>query len=157
MKEIVKITYSGVEIEYQEETNKWRFELRGREHKTDSLTDAKIAIDKPEPVKKQKFERIAAWQRSHSWSETIFHKVYVTSIAESDYSGRIQVWVVKDSNGERSKEPSETIIAANAENDMLMIEYSNLDKKIQQAEKRKSNIYKTFDKVTSLLPKDTDL
>ena len=59
IKAALTVEYSGITIEYIEDDNKFRFELRGRERKAESLKQAKEWIDKPEPVKKpsKKFER----------------------------------------------------------------------------------------------------
>jgi len=35
------VEYNGIQILYLEDQNKWRFELRGRERKADSLKQAK--------------------------------------------------------------------------------------------------------------------
>ena len=92
--ELIATQYAGITIEYNERENKWVFELRGRERKTDSLSAAKEAIDKPEPIKKAPFTKIPAYK--YSYSDRSFTLVTITSVA--DFRGysktRPEVWVV---------------------------------------------------------------
>ena len=57
----MKTVYQDIAIEYDEQSNAWKFELRGRSRGADSLAKAKEAIDK-EPVEKRKpFPKFEAW------------------------------------------------------------------------------------------------
>jgi hypothetical protein len=112
----IKVTHEGVEITYDELTNQWVFELRGRERKVASLKVAKEAIDKPEPVTKAPFKRTMAFIENNSWQDAGFSKVEVTSVtAESRYETHPHLWVVYP-NGERKKVSSRSVIENTPEN-----------------------------------------
>ena len=55
MEKPLVVTYEGIEIAYIEGSNDWRFELRGRSRRAESLSKAKEFIDK-EPSKKKPVE-----------------------------------------------------------------------------------------------------
>lgn len=115
----IAVVHNDIKITYNENTNKWKFELRGRERSENSLTDAKAAIDKPAPKKQKPFTRIKAWHISYS----TITPCEVTSIAEPTRRGDQQVWIVMESanrfkdKGERSKESACEIVPSNEKND----------------------------------------
>jgi hypothetical protein len=137
MSDLVKVTYDGVEITYNESRDRWTFELRGRERSAESLAKAKEAIDKPEPKEKAPFARISAYMKSYgdymkSYGDK-FQKVEVTSVAEDDY-GTPRVWTVR--NGDRRKERADSLYCANAKNESLIAEYEALQTEIKALEEK---------------------
>lgn len=80
MKENLTHTHAGIEITYNEATNRWVFECRGRERSSESLALAKTAIDKPEPNEKPPFKRTTAIYRKSYGGD--FAVVDITSIAQ---------------------------------------------------------------------------
>src|ERR1700676_2626833 len=112
------VSYGGVDITYVESTNKWNFELRSRERNVDSLTLAKEAIDKPEPIKKKPFARISAFVlASKNYTDVyIFQPVEVTCVAEQrTYRNAPQFWIV-DARGKRETKDSLQVYADTPEN-----------------------------------------
>lgn len=136
MSEKIQITYDGVEITYVESTNKWNFELRGRERNVDSLQTAKEAIDKPEPVKKKPFTRVPAFILENLYSSTAkFVPVEVTSIAERQpYSSTPYVWIV-GADGHRKRQNVYYVYADTAENRMRIAKYTADAKIVEGLEK----------------------
>jgi hypothetical protein len=121
----INLVYADVDITYSESTNKWVFELRGRERIVDSLKLAKEAIDKPEPKGKNSFKRISAFiLASKDYSATYyFEAVAITSVAEQkSYNSEVQFWIV-DSNGKRSQISSKHVYQDTSENKMRMAKY----------------------------------
>lgn len=138
----ITVVHDGVTITYEEESNRWTFELRGRERFSESLAKAKEAIDKPEPVaKKRKFDPIPGWTRDR-WSGDKWKSVKVTSVAESQ-SWRVSVWVTGE-HGSREKKDATDIYAANPRNDLMRAEIDDLEKQI---EKMQDKVTKLFDKL----------
>lgn len=124
------VKYGGIEITYEERTNVWNFELRGRERNTVSLNDAKEAIDKPDPVKKKPFTRIPAFVLAsiHYGAAHTFEAVQITSVAErQSFNGNPQVWIV-DSAGKRSQEPIVKVYQDTPLNRARMASYIAADK-----------------------------
>src|SRR5512135_829560 len=102
MRTEITTTYGGVDITYHERENIWKFELRGRERKAESLAKAKEAIDRPDPRPKSKVEPIAGWM-AERWGDSKWKAVTVTSIAASErWDSSTKVWVT--SSGSRKKE-----------------------------------------------------
>ena len=125
---IIKVTYGGVEITYDEFTNQWVFELRGRERKVGSLSKAKENIDAPEPVKKKPFTHIPAMMQAESWARkeiSNFEKVDITSVAARSY-GDMQVWIVRQKNGVREKVSIHRVYENTPENLARIAHYDNL-------------------------------
>lgn len=118
------VAYGGVDITYVEYTNKWNFELRGRERNVDSLALAKEAIDKPELVKKKPFIRIPAFVMENDYSPvTKFVPVQVTSVAENPtYRTNVMFWIV-DGKGKREQKAAVQVYADTPENRILMAQY----------------------------------
>lgn len=122
------VTYGGVKIQYAEQTNKWNFELNGRERNVESLTAAKNMIDKPAPKDKKPFIRIPVYRFSSQFfdkSKSSFIKTEITSIAEASYGGSSHVWIV-DPNKSRSKVRIESLFADTEANITKMKAYDLL-------------------------------
>jgi hypothetical protein len=135
--EIVKTTYSGVEIVYWESDNKWRFTLRGRERSAETLLNAKAAIDKPAPEEKAKpFEKVNAI-KCNSY-DTIYGQV--TSIAEKNrYSSQTEVWFTSEKLGRR-KEALSDLREDTPENRALLAEAAKIAKEAASLDKKASEI-----------------
>jgi hypothetical protein len=141
MSENLKATYGGIEIEYQERENKWRFELRGRERKADSLAAAKEVIDKPCTRQKKKFEAIAGWMKQGRWDDAVgkWKAVTVTSLADTPHWSSCQeVWI--SDNGKRSKEKAKDVFAATDENDARRAEYDRIQEEIDALQKKRDEV-----------------
>lgn len=146
--------YSGVSIEYVEETNKWRFELRGRERNAESIKQAKEWIDKPEPVKKS--SKSFATFKAHMVSRYSFGSlrkersvVTVTSAAQDFYRGTntpSAAWI-KNEKGERSKESVENIFEISEENAVRWRVYDSLVQEIEKLSKQAANLYTTIKRI----------
>jgi len=119
----VVITHRGVEITYDEEANKWRFELRGRERSAESLANAKKAIDAPSPKDKTKVAaaRFQAYQlERYGFDGSKVTTVTVTSMAESARYGRDPDFWVTSSRGGREKVSRSELLKVNTANDALL-------------------------------------
>jgi hypothetical protein len=144
----ITIVYSDVEIRYDESSNRWNFELRGRERFADSLKAAKEAIDKPEPVKKKPFARISAF-RTVRWpmrGQSTFEKVEVTSVAAREGDGpSIQVWVV--TRGSSEKVAANSIYQDTPGNIALMETYVEREKEVERLQAEKTKIEKSLTRI----------
>src|ERR1700676_2999182 len=123
----ITFEYEGITITYIEDTDKWNFELRGRERNADTLKGAKEIIDKPDPVKKKTFARIPGYRvSSRIWDKTAknFTKVEVTSVADKTY-GHPEVWVTEEDKS-RSKIRMEHVFVDTEKNRVSMKEYDLL-------------------------------
>lgn len=144
----IKFTHDRTLITYDEQENKWKFTLRGRDRSAESLLKAKEIIDKP--VEKAKpFEKIPAWFFKYGDGPI---KVDVTGVAESHgYGGEVSVWV--NNKGTRSKERANgNIFPQNEKNDALVEEI--IEKETRATELR-SESYDLKAKLQKLvLPKD---
>ncbi len=139
----VNVTYDGIKIEYLEEKNVWRFELRGRERKVESLAKAKEAIDKPEPKEKKPFTRIKAYM-TQSWGNDLFDTVEITSLAEDEsYDKKPNYWVVK-ADKTREKAGYYKIFEICEHNDKAIAEMKRLDKETERIKKEREAIVKTL-------------
>lgn len=90
----IKTKHSGIEIVYDEASDRWLYELRGKERSSDTLALAKVAIDAPPPKDKKPFAKVRAyWVK---WGEILSGTV--TSIAQQSRYGSTgtQVWFVHD-------------------------------------------------------------
>lgn len=122
------VKYGGVNIEYVESSNKWRFELEGRERHAESLTNAKAAIDAPPKPKKKPFKRFEVF-KFRQWRDE-FQKVTVTSFTDNHYGGiNDEAWVTFP-DGSREKCRLHELVEITPANDMLIIEISKLAKSI---------------------------
>lgn len=120
----MKTTHNEIEITYNEDKDRWDFELRGRQRSAESLAKAKEAIDK-EPVEKRKqvFPRFAAYLKKN-WEGYV--TVTVTSMADAGYRGGIYFWIaMKD--GTRQKEGAESLFPVNEKNTSIIAEIARLD------------------------------
>lgn len=143
----VKVTYGGIDIAYNEEQDRWEFELRGRERFADSLAKAKEAIDKPEPKTAKKFVPVRAIMNTYS-------SVYVgtiTSIADSGY-GPQQVWFTRDSDKRRSKEPLSAMKEFNEANRKLVAEHDALQKEADTLRKKAEHRLSLLTPLTITIP-----
>ena len=140
----VTTEYGGIAITYDERDDVWRFELRGRERKADTLAKAKEAIDKPAPQEKT-FKPLEAYVTNYGMA---IEPATITSIAEPSY-GKFQVWCTI--NGERRKKELSDFFAITPENESLVVECGELDKKIKWLEALKSE---TWRKIPRFTPND---
>ena len=121
MEKPLVVTYEGIEIAYIEGSNDWRFELRGRSRRAESLSKAKEFIDK-EPSKKKPFEPFSALVVTR-YDNGDFRQVQVTSCAgPSRYKGAELEWWISD-NGRREKKAGSDLIedCLDARNQLLTI------------------------------------
>lgn len=117
-KSTLQKTYNGVVISYDENLDQWVFELRDRERRVNTLSDAKTAIDKVPSPAKAKMEPIPAFQRD--WSNVTTHGNITSFAADTDYAGRLtEAWFVS-ANGKRSKERLNNLFLANDSNLALL-------------------------------------
>lgn len=152
----ITVDYIGITIEYFEHTNKWRFELRGRERNVDSLALAKAAIDKPEPVKKsaKQFQRVqvlhAGGYGLSGYNKKNRSVVTITSIAEDQYnrdkSNPSTAWITRE-NGDRSKEGVHALYLINASNDAKWEEYDAITSTIERLEAERAELLETIENV----------
>ncbi len=129
----MKTTHNEIDISYNEEKDRWEFELRGRSRSAESLTKAKEAIDKELKEKRtQTFPRFAAYiKRSRNGFET----VTVTSVADANYGG-LHFWTDSQKNGRR-KEPASILYPINDHNKAIVAEIVGVEKQIFALEKVK--------------------
>jgi hypothetical protein len=122
---ILKTTYEDIVITYWESDDTWRFELRGRDRKADSLAKAKELIDKPAPQEKT-FKPIEVLF-CKGYENSTFTPATVTSIADAGWRGGTHVWI--SCNGSRSKESTRDLYAVCPENDALIAEIAAIQAK----------------------------
>lgn len=121
--------HGGIEIRYDEYGNRWRFELNGREHAVESLSQARERIDK-QPRSKKNFKRFEAYCGLFSPIGGDFEKVIVTSQAENlDYRKRVQWWVL-DSDGKRFKASS--LYLADEANAAIVLQIAQVKQSIKE-------------------------
>lgn len=155
LKPSVTIQYSGITVEYFEEPNKWRFELRGRERNAESLKQAKEWIDKPEPVSKkaaknfERFEVLLAGRWGYEGHKPDSRRIVtVTSIAEDRFRNDVNdpsaAWIVNKA-GERSKESVQNLYVLNAANEKKWAEYDALQAHKARIEKEAAAVLKSLE------------
>lgn len=137
-----KVIYEGIDISYVEASNRWRFELRGRERSAESLSKAKEVIDKPEPGEKKPFTRMKAFLIRYDG----IHLVEVTSIAENDGSRSLYLWVMEGQT--RRKESASSLCVDSSSNRGKLDEMKKLRKEIAEKEKAASAILASLDRIT---------
>lgn len=155
-------TYNGIVIEYLEDQNKWRFELRGRERKADSLMQVKEWIDKPEPVKKstkafKRFEALFAGGWSNSYKKEDRRIVQVTSAAQDMYRGSNvpnAAWILK--NGERSKESVEKLFEISEANTEKWAQYDATMETVFRLTKQAETLIKSMKRIDLTVYLDGD-
>jgi hypothetical protein len=156
IKAALTVMHNGVTIEYLEEDAKFRFELRGRERKVDTLTQAKAAIDKPEPVKKsaKQFQRVqvlhAGGYGFGGYSKKNRIVVTITSIAEDQYnrdkSNPSTAWTVS-ATGERNKLGVHSLYLINSANDAKWAEFDDLSATVDRLEAKRNKLLKSIETV----------
>lgn len=142
-----KTTYKGIEITFEERTEKWEFELRGRKMFRGSLADAKKAIDAPPPKDKKPFTRIEAYFAG-GYSNDGYKKVVVTSLAEENY-GHPTVWISDGTR--RSKEMARGLKIVNDKNTAIIEQIKDIDKQRDILLKKKDSLERSLEDITSLL------
>lgn len=150
------VEYKGIQILYLEEPNKWRFELRGRERKAESLKQAKEWIDKPEPVKKstKSFERFQCYLKDRFFSygdgKIKVQVVTVTSVAEDDYRrGNLpQVAWITSEKSERSKQNVENLLVIDDDTKKKITEYNAVMETIERLKKEAERVLKSIKRVS---------
>ncbi|HXQ38129.1 MAG TPA: hypothetical protein VN843_29260 [Anaerolineales bacterium] len=147
------VEYGGIQILYLEDVNKWRFELRGRERKADSLKQAKEWIDKPEPVKKasKPFERFEAYLDSTDYYGTkrTVEVVTVTSVAQDTYRGTnipCVAWIVRQ-NKERTKVNVEKLFEISEGTKQKLKSVNELFTEAETVKKRAEAVFKSIKRV----------
>jgi hypothetical protein len=130
----VETIYKNVTVKYDELSNTWKFELRGRSRSVESLAKAKEAIDKPVKENAPVFERVCAYR--HGYGEG-FVQGEITSIAENNYGPSHDVWFTPK-GGQRSKRDASRVYPASAKNVSLIIEHERLQKEIRALQDKQS-------------------
>lgn len=140
----LKAVHDGITITYDERDDVWRFILRGRNRKADSLKQAKDFIDKPIPeeVKKKIFEPTQAYFKGR-YGDDKFEEVTVTSIAEDSKYSSIEVWI-KNAKGERSKESLRDMFLKNDANTKVIAQLKALDKQKEALEAQRDRTFDTL-------------
>lgn len=129
----LKVTYGEVEIIYDESSDKWTFELRGRCRSMESLAKAKEFIDRPvKDDSEKKFEPVKCWLKRYGDG---FKTVTVTSVADCDY--RKRVWTV-DEHKRRSLETVDNLYPCGVENDALVASWTELQTQITERRARQT-------------------
>lgn len=124
--------YEGIQISYIEDTDNWHFELRGRSRTADSLAKAKAAIDKEPKERRVEFQRFDCYLFKYGDTKT----VTVTSVAESDYSGKLSFWVTNTAgNKERSKERADCLFPVTDYNTVLIGQIKEKEADVDSIEK----------------------
>jgi len=130
----MQTTHSGIEIEYDESKDVWRFDLRGRARSAATLSKAKEAIDKePSEKRKQVFPRFEAYLVK-LWETSV---VTVTGLAEENYRSTTCFWVTTK-EGKRSKEYANILFPVSDHNTAILAEIKKLDDQIEALEKAKA-------------------
>lgn len=146
----IAVTYSGIAIAYNEVSDNWRFELRGRSRSATSLSKAKEAIDK-EPVEKRKqtFPRFDAYIFNSYEDARI---VTVTGVGEQGWGGQQTFWV--DNKGKRSKESASSLYPVNEKNTAIAKELARIKKEINRLGGDSDAQMKKLEKIT--IPKELE-
>lgn len=122
----MKTIYKEIEITYDEKSNLWLFQLRGRDRSAPSLAKAKEFIDKPAEKSEKPFERVKVYvYQWHEWQEG-----EVTSVAANRGISNPEVWVV--CNKERSKTYAYNCYPMSDANVKAMKDYRRLDAEIEK-------------------------
>lgn len=162
------VAYRDVTIEYLEDENKFRFELRGRERKAESLKQAKEWIDKPKPMKKaaKNFKPIQVVFADGTYSDNRYHKKYrkvvtVTSVPADRFRNEANnpshAWVSHEDNT-RSKERSHNLYLIHDTNAKRWEEYDRLVVEGERIEEQKKQVLKTLEAIDLkpyLLPEES--
>ena len=119
MAESIKVKHSEVEIEYNEENDRWDFTVGGRERFAKSLSKAREAIDTVPATKKKGFEPFKAYWTSTSQYQ-IRNVVTVTSVAEKSSGMYGPSFWIKTERGERTKVAQGQLAAITPENEAII-------------------------------------
>ena len=137
----MQFTHSNIEVSYNEQDNKWHFELRGRHRTAESPAQAKEFIEKePAPAKAKKFPRFTAYLRAGTYGhDANVQAVEVTNIAESSpYKPQYkQFWIYNPASKNyrdsgREKVDHNRLITKSAGNDKLLDEIRAIEGQIAQ-------------------------
>src|SRR6516225_9350131 len=133
----ITVEYNKIQITYDESTNRWEFELRGRDRFSESLAKAKEAIDKPVPADKPEptFKPVLCWKGR--WSDE-WIQFTVTSIAGSKY-GRQEVWASNEKTA-RSKHPADEMHPCNPHNDAIVAEIQRANRALAEMRKQRDDL-----------------
>lgn len=148
MSELIKQTYENVEIRYNEGTDKWTFELGGKERFASSLREAKEAIDKA-PKSRRAVARFPALLVG--WNSDKLDEVTVGAFSKN-HRGQFQFWVTND--GSRSKESVDQLIKLNDTNAPLIAEARELTEQINELKKRRAERIAAMERVD--VPAESD-
>lgn len=145
----MKTLYNAIEISYNEENDRWEFELRGRARSAESLAKAKEAIDKePKEKRTQVFPRFDAYRFRYGDEISI---VTVTSVADTRYSG-VEFWITgKDG---RSKERASQLYPVNEKNTAIVTEIKRINAQIEGLDKAKATQHTKLQSAT--VPKELE-
>ncbi len=136
----MKVTHSEIEIEYDEASNRWKFELRGRSRSAESLAKAKEAIDKVPADKQSKFPQTPAF-RVGLWNE--HELVVVTSVKGIGWLKDLEVWVKKP-DGTRTVESTKALKANSKDNEAILLQKDILKNKIKILENEMRDLIKSM-------------
>lgn len=141
MAELIRQVYQDVEITYHENSNRWVFELSGKERYASSLREAKEAIDKA-----PKFKRVVARFPALlvGWGGDKLDEVMVGALSK-DFKGRPQFWVSND--GTRSKESVDQLIKLNDANAPLIAEARRMTEQINELKKQRAEKIAAMERV----------
>lgn len=140
----LKTTYNGVEIVYDEQENKFKFEFRGRERAVESLSNAKKMIDSPEPGEKPAFTKTPAWLMEYYSGDP--KKVEVTAIAEKGcYDRGINLWIRFD-DAKRRKTSLNSVFLFNPRNTAIVEEIIRTGKAIEELSKKRADLKALMEK-----------
>ena len=127
----IKTAIDGTELWY--ESDKWHFELRGKEESAETLSQAREIIRTPAQKEKSTFSRIEAFCYGYGMDGR--ERVIVTRIAEnSRYDSGVQLWV--SSKKGRSKTGSRSVFPATPENTAIVEDLKTLDQALASCQKR---------------------
>jgi hypothetical protein len=152
----VTTEHKEIEITYLEDSNQWRFTLRGLERTVDSLKKAKEAIDAPPPMDKKPFKRVEVWKDGGVGFLNLtggFQKFTVTSLVEpSRYFPRTRARI----SDSKKSEPHELskLYAVTPHNDNAINQIRVMREEIESLEKK---VRETIERLTPfIIPKDTE-
>lgn len=145
----VVVTHNGTEIVYVEshklhDNDHWLCTIRGRERRFGTLTEAKTAIDKPDPKKDgPDFNPRPAYYKLYSKG---FVEVRITSIAEGRYGGAPEFWISYKENNktQRQKERGFNLFQFTLENKNKVDEINKLRDQIASLHEKIQNITDTL-------------
>jgi hypothetical protein len=130
-------TFNGIEIEYLEDLDRWRFVLRGYERSAKTLAKAKAMIAKPNRSE-ETFLPAKAYIASEFMSREHFKEVEVLYIADKGRS-RDTVCVLID--GKKKRVWTSELFEVSAENDAVFAEYAALMNKMRSIDKKSDKVW----------------